>query len=371
MGAGWKAMKLRRAQHSRVRLYTTVRSAHLERARSLAPATIVFREQRYDFDPALTAELDLIQAGPIRMIAVLAASQVRELEINEPLMLSAVRRSLAAVLVVRLTGWLRRRRVRVVTYAIANDDPFRPPPRPGPADRARRAVDRVLVGLVARSVDRVVFGTPTAADLYRTEVPQLGAAEAVVLPGLPAACPCLRGSAGPAPDSVVFVGAFEERKGLPLLLEAWPQVAERRPGATLTLIGKGPLLAQVRSFVSNRPDVDLVVDPPREEIHQRLRSASVLVLLSQRTARWREQIGLPVVEGLAHGCSVVATDEGGLAEWLASHGHGVLHADAGPARVATMIVDMLGRPRPRAEVLRDLPERDGRLEADAWLFRKG
>lgn len=361
---------LRRAAHPRVRLYATVRSAHLERARVLAPATILYRERRYDFDPALTSGLDLLRAGPARLVAVLAVSGVRELEVNEPLMVSSARRTLAAVAVVRLSGLLRRRPVRVVTYAIANDDPFRPAPAPGPAGRARRHLDRLLVRLVARSVDRVAFGTEAAAELYDRLVPQLAArAEAVVLPGLPAACPCPPAEVDADPGAVLFVGALEERKGVPLLMRAWPDVVAARPDATLTLVGTGPLLAEVRAFVESRPETRLVVDPPREEVHRRLRAASVLVLLSQRTARWREQVGLPIVEGLAHGCSVVASDETGLAGWLAAHGHAVVPAAADAAEVAAAIVAVLDGRRPREDVLADLPVRDGRLEADAWLFR--
>lgn len=364
---------LRRAAHPRVRLYATVRSAHLERARQLAPATIVYRERRYDFDPALAEGLDLLHAGPAGLIGLLAVSHVREMEINEPLMVSSARRSLVAVAVVRLVGLLRRRPVRVVTYAIANDDPFRHAGG-GPAARLHGLLDRLLVRLVARSVDRVAYGTDAAAQLYGRLVPELGRADAVVLPGVPTACACLGSDdadGAPVRSGVLFVGSFEQRKGVPLLLRSWPAVAARRPGATLTLVGKGPLLQDVRSFVEGRVDASLVVDPPRAEVHRRLRSAAVVVLLSQRTPRWREQVGLPIVEGLAHGCSVVATDETGLAGWLAAHGHQVLPVDAEAEDVAAAVVGALDHGRPPDDVLADLPLRDGRLEADDWLFRPG
>ncbi|MDC7120074.1 glycosyltransferase family 4 protein [Cellulomonas fimi] len=356
----------------RVRLYETLRTAHLERAHELAPASIVYRRRRYDFDDALAHGLDLVEAGPARAAWVLARSDVRELEINEPLMVSSLRRSALALAAVDVARFVRRRpRARVVAYAIANDDPFRPPARPGPAGRARRLLDARLIAHVAGRVDRVVFGTPAAEELYAARVPALRRAEHVLLPALPTACAC--GEPGePAdkdPDLVLFVGAFEERKGVRELLAAWPAVVEARPAARLTLVGKGPLLGEVRAFAVDRPEVTVVVDPPRADVHAHQRRAAVAVLLSQRTRTWREQVGLPVVEGLAHGCAVLATTETGLAAWLADHGHAVLAPDASPAEVAAAVVTLLDARRPAASVLADLPDVDGRLAADAWLLR--
>lgn len=359
----------RRTAFPRVRVYATLRSAHLERAHDLSPSSIIYRSRRYDFDTSLVAGLDLIQAGPIGTARILARSDVRELEVNEPLMVSSLRRTVLAVLVARLRAALRRRRLSVVTYAIANDDPFRPPPGPGLRGRARRRINRLLVRLAARQIDRVVFGTTAAEELYTQIVPAIGHAARTVIPAVPAPCPCLLGAAvDREPDSVLFVGAFDERKGLANLLGAWPEVVRRWPAAHLTLVGSGPLLARVQDFAARRAEVTVVVDPPRVQIHGVLRAASLVVLLSQRTPRWREQVGLPIVEGLAHGCSVVATTETGLAGWLRDHGHLVLDPAATPDDVAAAIVSLIGARRPAASVLADLPEQDGRLAADAWMF---
>jgi len=349
-----------------VRLYETVRTAHLERARELAPASILYRRRRYDFDASLTAGLDLVEAGPLRAAVVLARSDVREVEVNEPLMVSSLRRTAMALAAVDVRAALRRRpRPVVTTYAIANDE--RPPVRPGALGRARRLVDRALVRHVARRVDRAVFGTAAARDLYAAQAPAVLRARHTLLWALPTPCAC--GPVGsPAPGSVLFVGAFEERKGVRQLLAAWPLVAAACPDARLTLVGTGPLLADVEAFAAGRADVEVVVDPPRSEVHRLQREHAVAVLLSQRTRTWREQVGLPVVEGLAHGCAVVATDETGLADWLREHGHGVLPVSAGAAAVAQEVRARITRARAASDVLADLPAQDGRLAADAWLF---
>ena len=73
-----------------VRLYESLRTAHLERAHQLAPASIVHRVTRYDFDESLAVGLDLVQAGPVRAAWLVGRSGVRVLEVNEPLMTSSL-----------------------------------------------------------------------------------------------------------------------------------------------------------------------------------------------------------------------------------------------------------------------------------------
>jgi len=166
---------------------------------------------------------------------------------------------------------------------------------------------------------------------------------------------------------VVFLGAFSTRKGFPLVVEAWPRVLARVPDAELVVVGKGDLEPEARTLGA-LPSVRVVEDPPRTQIHAELRSAAVLTLPSQRRGRWREQVGLPVVEGLAHGCSIVTTDETGLASWLVEHRHRALPSPTSVDALADALVAALEEQRRPADVRADLPAVDGRLAADAWMF---
>ena len=148
----------------RARLYQTVRSAHLERARVLAPATILYRATRYDFDRALARDLDLVPAGPVRAAWLLARSQVRQLEVNEPLMLASLRRTALALAVLRLRHRFGGPRTQCVSYAIENANPFARPAH-GRA-RLTRLQDRLLARFVWASLDRVAFGTEAAQHTY-------------------------------------------------------------------------------------------------------------------------------------------------------------------------------------------------------------
>ncbi|TFD69794.1 glycosyltransferase family 4 protein [Cryobacterium ruanii] len=347
----------------RARLYRTLRSAHLERAHELPPAAILFRIKRYDFHEELTRGLVVVQAHPVRAAWLLARSPVTTLEIGEPLMLSSVWASALAIGALRLRTLLGGRRSTIVSYALENADPFVRLLRARP--RLRRGINGVAARFVWQQTDRIVFGTDAARVTYRTALPEPARnLVSAVIPALPAPCTCAAADDFET-HRVVFLGAFVPRKGLLNILAAWTLVTAVLPQARLTIIGKGTLENQVRQAAALDPSIELVIDPPRNEIHRQLRRARVLALPSQPTSTWREQVGLPIVEGLAHGCAIVTTTETGLATWLQKHGHAVVAPGCTPQQLADAVVHALQAPRPSFD---DLPSVDGRLAADAWLF---
>lgn len=359
-------MVLCRVLAARVRVYQTLRTAHLERAHELGPATIMFTSRRYDFDERLLAGLDVVQAGRWRSAGILARSHVREIEVNEPLMLSAARGAALAMSAVRLKAAITGRRILVVCYAIGNEDPRRAIPLRSLRKRLGQRMDFAIGRAVWRRLDRVAYGSAAARDIYAALMPPRDDLESRIIPALPSPCACAAG--GVRAHRVVFLGAFAERKGFPLVLEAWATVRAELTDAVLVLLGKGPLGDVAEAAASSDSRIQLIADPSRERIHRELAVGSVVVLPSQPAENWREQIGLPIVEGLAHGCTVVTSTETGLAGWLAEAGHRVLDVPTSVDALAGAVVEALRTPIPTASVLASLPEVDGRRAADDWLF---
>ncbi|WP_313408302.1 glycosyltransferase [Aeromicrobium sp.] len=355
--------------HRRIRCYLNLRTAHLERAHAFVPASILYAHRKYDFDASLVDGLDLVRAGAWRTAWLVLRSRPTVLEVNEPLMWQGQGRTLLAIAAARVSGLLRRNRVPVVAYAIENRDPAtsRPVRWRG---RLRRLRDATASRLVARSLDRVAFGTPGSERLYAdVHGRDLRRAEQRLVPAVPAACTCPDGDQDAG--EVLFVGAFDERKGVTELLGAWPLVAAARPDASLQVIGQGPLADEVAERVAQLERARVDIDPPRSEIHACLRRAAALVLLSQPHSRWREQVGLPIVEGLSHGCAVVTTEQSGLAGWLSDHGHAVVASDASAQEIASAVLGALDGRRPASQIMADLPRVDGREAADRWLMTGG
>jgi glycosyltransferase involved in cell wall biosynthesis len=361
-------VSLPRLNFERARLYESIRTAHLERARQLEPAAILYRQKRYDFDERLTEGLQLVHANRLEAALLLARSQVRQLEINEPLMLSSLPATVLALVAVRLAEAVGRQHTHIVTYAIGNADPFALARGHGWKSRVRKAVDRRLARYVWRRVDRVAFGTRAAQDVYREVLPPLEKGqEKSLIHALPAPCDCYPDQAK-VPARIVYLGDLSQRKGFPLVLAAWDGVVQQNQEAALVILGKGAMEAEAVGAGISRGSVEVHIDPSRDDIHRFLRQAQVLVLPSQATATWREQVGLPIVEGLAHGCSIVTTTETGLSDWLSDQGHAVVSPRATAEELADAICKAIASGPFGNDVTASLPAADGRLAADAWLF---
>ena len=111
-----------------------------------------------------------------------------------------------------------------------------------------------------------------------------------------------------APGSgVLFAGRLMPEKGVRLLAAAWSDLPEHSAG-TLTIAGDGPDRAVVTDLAGRRSDVRYVGPVPPAEVGALLSAAACVVVPSQ----WREVCPLIVVEALAHGRPVLATNRGGL-----------------------------------------------------------
>ena len=353
------------------RIYGFIRTAHLERFREMVPATVIYRRARYDYDDSVLPPAQRpIQRGRLATVGHLLRHRYRAVEVNEPGVTNLWIDTLSQVTAIRLRGGLGGRRTQIVTYCIGYSDPAEElhTRRPYLPLALTRAATRFFLNVLGRSMDKIAFGTEGSYRMYGDYIPErVLARKSAMFQAVPAACRCAPVQADGGPE-VLFVGAFADRKGVRQLMAGWD--ALRAGGSTLRLelIGKGPLQGEVEEWAAGRDDVTVRIDPPRTGIHAAMRRAKVLVLLSQRLGAWREQVGLPIVEGLSHGMEVVTTDETGLAPWLLTHGHRVLTGPAEPLAVGRAIADAAVDPRSRDDVLADLPAADQRMEADRWML---
>lgn len=349
-----------------VQLYDVARTAHFERIlRSGAGTTVLYSQRRYDFDTGLAAKVGARRAGMAGAFWYALRHDIDVLEIAEPLLVRAAPRSFAAIVGARLRARIRRTDVAVVTYAIENKDP-----KDGMAGLSLRAriklrAQRLVVRSVWRALDRVAFGTSQAQDLYERLLGSNRASRRLI-PALPVADGTAQASRVREPI-VTFLGEFSERKGFPHLLRAWPTVKTAEPDARLVLIGKGAGVEEARELASRDDAVTVEIDPPRGRIFKLLARSKIVALPSQPRPRWREQVGLPIVEALERGCLIVTTSETGLAAWLEEHGHAVVTDPADVEALADALILALQSERTPADVLDDLPDSDGRAEAERWI----
>ena len=114
-----------------------------------------------------------------------------------------------------------------------------------------------------------------------------------------------------ASTAIVFIGRHDARKGLPVLLRAWPEI-RRRTGARLRLIGTDPLQYRLLHSRMRFDDdgIDVLGIVTNEVRSAELAAAKVFV----SPALGGESFGLVLAEAFATATPVVASDIPGFAD---------------------------------------------------------
>lgn len=176
--------------------------------------------------------------------------------------------------------------------------------------------------------------------------PQSVEAELFGRPVDPAEIAAWRAQAGLPPDGplVLYVGRLVPEKGVEELLAAW----RTADGATLAVVGDGPLAGDVRAT----PNARLLGPLPRERLPVAYAAADLLVVPSIPTPRFREPWGLVCNEALHQGTPVVATTAvGAVAGGLVRDGEtGLVVPPNDPPALAQAIARLLGDPALRARL---------------------
>lgn len=160
---------------------------------------------------------------------------------------------------------------------------------------------------------------------------------------VPAGVDCAWFTPSPLPmgaPTVAFVGRFVEKKGIDVLLRAWPAVLAAIPDARLSLLGDGPL----RSAVSGKA-VDIVEpDPSRRaaQVREHLAAARVVVSPSRVAADGDVESLLVVnLEAQASGRPVVTTRHGGIPEFVSEGETALVVAEDDDVALARALISLL------------------------------
>lgn len=150
--------------------------------------------------------------------------------------------------------------------------------------------------------------------------------------------------------TVLFIGRLDEpRKGLGVLLDAFPAVARARPGVRLLVVGAGDVdTARSRVPRDLRGQVSFLGPVDDREKAQALRTADVYV--APNTGG--ESFGIILVEAMAAGTAVVATDLPAFARVLEGGRCGLLFPNGDSAALAAEVTGLLADPA-AAAVLRE------------------
>jgi phosphatidyl-myo-inositol alpha-mannosyltransferase len=151
--------------------------------------------------------------------------------------------------------------------------------------------------------------------------------------------------AGGREHRIVFAGRQEPRKGLQILLRAWPEIRQRT-GARLRIVGADPLAVRLlltRERVSD-DGIDVLGFLDQDAFTAELLAAKALVAPSLGG----ESFGMVLTRAFACATPVVASDIAGYRDVMSPEA-GVLVPSGDPAALARAVVELLDdEPRRRA-----------------------
>jgi glycosyltransferase involved in cell wall biosynthesis len=122
------------------------------------------------------------------------------------------------------------------------------------------------------------------------------------------------------PETIVYVGALTESKGIYSLLRSWNLVVAKRPKALLRIFGKGkhdPLLNLIDPEV--KPSVVFEGFVTHDEIYKAMSTAAAAIFPS-----YTECFAIAPLEAMALGCPVIYTERSSGPELIAKDINGLL-----------------------------------------------
>ncbi len=139
---------------------------------------------------------------------------------------------------------------------------------------------------------------------------------------------------------VGVVARFYPQKGHTTLLAAWPEVVAAIPGARLKLVGTGPLEAQLKAMVQTlqlQETVEFVGGI--SDVSAWYGKCNLVVLPSH----WEGQ-GIVLLEAMAAGRAIVASDVGGISEVITKGETGVLVPPKDPDTLSAAMLEVIRNP---------------------------
>lgn len=145
--------------------------------------------------------------------------------------------------------------------------------------------------------------------------------------------------------NILFVGRPEKRKGLKYLLRAYLRLREQVPNTRLIVVGAGDFTRYQRLF-ARFPDVVFRPNVPYADLPRYYRTATVFCCPNTGN----ESQGYVLLEALASGAAVVASNIEGFAGVMTHEEEGLLVKPNDPAAIAAAVTRLIRNPRLRRDL---------------------
>jgi glycosyltransferase involved in cell wall biosynthesis len=119
---------------------------------------------------------------------------------------------------------------------------------------------------------------------------------------------------------ILTCALFAERKGIPLLIEAFSLISSKYPDAVLRIIGSGPEEERIKQTIQTlniTHQVQMLGKKPHSEVLQEMVWADCFALIG-----WDEPFATVYLEAMAAGKPIICCNDGGINDVLQNNTHG-------------------------------------------------
>jgi len=148
--------------------------------------------------------------------------------------------------------------------------------------------------------------------------------------------------------TILFAGLLDLHKGLDFLLKALRQVAKKND-FSLVIAGSGPRFEIYKKMVANfklQDKVNFLGHVPYRLMSELYNKADIVI----SPGLWPEPFGRSLLEGMAYGKAVIATNHGAPPEFIQNNQTGILVEPGNVLELAERIIFLLQNPEARREM---------------------
>ena len=332
---------------SYLRIIPELRTSTLHEVQSQIGVKVLYYKEKYDLkvvpDKSKFRKVNTIQA-----ICEVFKSDAVVLELTEPLWMKELIRTILIGYTWKVRSFIRRKSNYCFTYAIENNDLNNLVYGTANSHNFLTHYIRIILRFFfSRIYTHAAFGTFAAYKNYAeneflVQIPHIYPSRYSIQESTMthSFIPEFRDSPKLQKKNqdqltYLFVGVLEKRKGIDLLIQAWEILEGVGFKGLLLIVGSGALETKVSQWCLEAPERRAYLGfKTGESLDSIYETSDVLLAPSQRDGRWREQVGLPIIEGLSFGLTVITTSETGIAEGLRENGHIVLDDGSTPISLA-------------------------------------
>jgi glycosyltransferase involved in cell wall biosynthesis len=163
-----------------------------------------------------------------------------------------------------------------------------------------------------------------------------------------------------ASPKLLYVGALAAAKGVHIAIRALALAQTQLPMVTLTIVGDGPDRATLEALAAELGVAQRVVFlGMRSDVPQLLAAHDTMLVPSI----WKEAFGYVLIEAMAVGCPVIASDVGGIPEVITNDQEGLLVRPSDVVQLSDAIVSLARNPGVRGRLVHGAMEKVRRVFA--------